>query len=247
MTTIYSAYQYEKCYPPGVENHWWTLGRNRLLADILRRECSPADQLLEVGCGKGVVVRGLRDYGFEVRGVELAEVEPVEGAQAYVDVGVDACDLPAERRAQVTGLLLLDVIEHLPDPEQFLRRLEASFPNVSMILVTVPTCEEIWTNYDVFSGHYRRYTLETLEQLFAALDWTCGQRGYFFRISYLPMRLMAMLGMDRETFIRAPGPLMRPLHRLVAQVCRWEQAMAPRRLRGSSAFAVCRPGRERHP
>lgn len=243
MTTIYSQHQYEMCYPPGVEHHWWTLARNRLLADLLRQEPAASAALLEIGCGKGIVVKGLRELGFNIRGVELATVTPATGAETLVDSGVDACDLPPERRAQVTGLLLLDVIEHLPDPELFLRKLHASFPNVSLVIITVPAREEIWTNFDVFTGHHRRYTLETLEQLLGGLDWKIARMSYFFRISYLPMRLMAALGMDRETFIRAPGRWMRPLHWLVAQACRLEQAVVSHRVRGSSAFAVCRPVR----
>jgi hypothetical protein len=243
--TTFSSHLYDMCYPPGIEHHWWTLARNSLLANILSKESGNASAFLEVGCGKGLVVKSLNDSGFNVHGVELADVEPVEGAQELVDSGIDAIEWPIERRAQITGLLLLDVIEHLPEPEAFLKKLQASFPSLDVIIITVPTCQEIWSNYDSFCGHYRRYSLEILEKLAAELNWTTKSAGYFFRFPYLPMRLMSLLGVDRNTKINAPTKVMRPLHRLVSLACQIEEALLPRRMRGSSAYAIYYPNRSR--
>ena len=241
--TTFSSHLYDMCYPPGIEHHWWTLARNRLLANILARESGNASAFLEVGCGKGLVVKSLNASGFNIHGVELADVKPVEGAQELVDSGIDAIDWPIERRSQITGLLLLDVIEHLPEPEEFLTKLQMSFPNLDVIIITVPTCQEIWSNYDSFCGHYRRYSLGMLEELAAELKWTTKSAGYFFRLSYVPMRLMSLLGVDRNTKINAPSKLMRPLHRLVSAACRVEEVLLPRTIRGSSAYGVYHPAK----
>ncbi|CAA0098534.1 Uncharacterised protein [Halioglobus japonicus] len=171
MNTTFSDQQFELCYPEGIQFHWWNIARNRLLASILQREAGDNSVFLEVGCGRGPVVKGLREYGLNVHGVELADVQPIEGMQSFVDSGIDACDLPLERRSEITGLLLLDVIEHLPDPEQFLSKLVDSFPNLSVVIITVPTRKEIWSNFDDFYGHYRRYTLEMLNELAMQLNW----------------------------------------------------------------------------
>jgi hypothetical protein len=243
MKTTFSDHQYELCYPSGVEYHWWTLARNWLIASILRRDASSTGVYLEVGCGKGVVVKSLKDCGFNIHGVELADVTPMEGAQLLVDSGTDALEWAIERRSKVTGLLLLDVIEHLAEPEQFLKKLESSFPKLKVVFVTVPTCQEIWSNFDTFFGHHRRYTLEMLETLGTDLNWTMKSAGYFFRLPYLPMRLMSLLKIDRNVKIHPPGKAMRPLHRLVAIACQLEQRLVPQRIRGSSAYAVYYPVR----
>jgi len=239
-STAYSDTQYDTNYPPGIETHWWNIARSRFILDLLRAECGGAGVFLEVGCGRGVEVKALREAGLEVWGVELAGIAPLEEVQAYVQAGTDAKDLPEAHRNRVTGILLLDVIEHLPDPEGFLRALVPGFPNLSMVVITVPARQELWSNYDVHYGHFRRYSLEMLEALGAVMNWRQGRLGYFFQMLYLPARMLALLGLDRQTTFRPPGPGLRWLHRLLAGINGVCSRRLPRRARGSSAYAVFR-------
>ena len=241
MKTAFSDHQYDIFYPPGIEYHWWNLARNRLLENILRRESRNTDCLLEVGCGRGVVVKNLKDRGFNIHGVELADAKPMEGAELLVDWGTDVFEWPIERRFETTGLLLLDVIEHLPEPEVFLKKLESSFPKLAIVIITVPACQEIWSNYDDVTGHYRRYSMDTLAKLSVDLNWATKNAGYFFRLPYISMRLMTLLGIARREKYDAPGKIMRPFHRLVSTICQLEQRLLPQKIRGSSAFAVFYP------
>ena len=165
MSTAYSKLQYESNYPPGVEFHWWNLARSRIVSTIVKEENSAQAVFLDVGCGKGLAVKELRDAGIEAFGVELAEVSPLEAVRQFVHSGIDAVHLPLEQRNRVTGILLLDVIEHLPEPVVFLNALQQNFPNLSVVVVTVPACQELWSNYDIFYGHYRRYSTEMLQHL----------------------------------------------------------------------------------
>ncbi len=238
--TAFSQEQYELCYPPGIESHWWTLARNQLLTTTLRNNTEAGDVVLEVGCGRGIVVDYLRGKGLDVRGVDLAEVSCAPHLDGVVTTGTDATTLPLEFRQQVKALLLLDVIEHIAEPDKFLADLLVHFPNVSSLVITVPARKEIWSNYDTFYGHFRRYTLASLEDLAATTKWQMAQNGYFFRLPYMAMRLMAALRRDRQTFHRSPGGLTRPLHRLVAAICSLEQRLLPRKIPGASAFAVFR-------
>jgi SAM-dependent methyltransferase len=228
------------CYPPGIESHWWNIARSAQVARIVRTENKPGTVFLEVGCGKGLEVQALRNAGINVYGVELADVQPLEGLEPFVTSGVDAVELPAEQREQVTGLLLLDVIEHLPDPVAFLRSLESSFPKLSVVVIAVPASQALWSNYDVFYGHYRRYSTQMLEALGQELGWERIKSGYFFHLLYIPIRILCWLGAERRTVFHAPGPKWRWLHRLIAAVNRLDNSILPRTISGTSAFAVFR-------
>jgi len=238
MNTAYSETQYEMNYPSGVEYHWWHIARSRFVSALVRDAKLDNTVFLEVGCGKGLEVKALRDTGIEVYGVELADVRPLEDVRRFVESGTDAVDLPVENRNRVTGLLLLDVIEHLPNPGEFLKKLEQHFPNLSVVIITVPARQEIWSNYDVFYGHHCRYSLEMLRELGAELYWKQGKLGYFFHLLYIPARLLALFGVDRKTRIIPPKENRRRLHKIIAWVNELDNYVLPRRIKGSSAFGV---------
>jgi hypothetical protein len=240
MSTTYTEDQYDTCYPPGIDNHWWTIARGAQVLRLVRGENRFGEVFLEVGCGRGIEVKALRNAGIDVYGVELADVPPLEGMEPFVSSGVDAVQLPLAERERVTGLLLLDVIEHLPDPATFLKTLESSFPKLSVVVIAVPAAKELWSNYDVFYGHYRRYTTQMLTEMGYDLGWDLKKSGYFFHLLYVPMRILSWLGVERTLVHRAPGQKMRWLHKLIAYVNRLESSALPQAWMGTSAFAVFR-------
>ncbi len=237
MTTTFSEQQYHLAYPDGIESHWWTLARSRIVADAIARYAAQNTPVLEVGCGRGVAVKNLRDLGIATAGVELAAVDPLPVVANYVTTALDATEMPENERAQYQTLLLLDVIEHMADPAAFIQSLIAAFPNASMLIVTVPAGQALWSNYDEFYGHHRRYSLTMLTRLGDVLNGEIVKASYFFHTLYLPARLLAMLGRNRETRIASPQRSQLWLHRIMAYMMKIEYLLLPKRLRGTSAIA----------
>ena len=122
-----------------------------------------------------------------------------------LSLGSSAFDLPAAMRESFSALLLLDVLEHLPEPTEFLRRCEQAFPNARHVLVTVPARMEIWSNYDEYNGHFRRYTLETIARVADGTSLALRDSGYFFHALYAAARALSATTKQRETRLSAPG------------------------------------------
>jgi hypothetical protein len=245
VAEAFSTAQFDTAYPPGLERHWWCLARARMIDSLLRSSGVAGAPILEVGCGTGMVVESLRAQGYDCRGVEPAPVEPLASVRAHVTAGCEALALAAPERARVQTILLLDVLEHLDEPAAFLASLEAGFPLLSRVIVTVPARRELWSNYDEFYGHRLRYDLRSLAAVAAACGWTPARIGYAFRLAYLPALLMAQLGLRREVVLRGPaGALSIAAHRAVAALSWMEWSLLPARVPGSSAFACFAiPGR----
>ncbi len=239
MKTEYSDSQYSSNYPDGVENHWWNLVRNDFIHRLVRRLGVPHPAVIEIGCGKGIVVSYLRKRGVNCVGAELADVQPVPGAEQHVRAGTSAFDLPAEERAGYDIIMVLDVLEHLPDPQQFIRSLIKAYPNARSMIVTVPACAELWSNYDEHYGHFMRYSTDQLISMLREAGLAPIATGYFFHSVYLPALLGAKLKRDRAVDISAPRGLMLWLHKAVFYGLALDARLLPARMRGTSAYAVC--------
>ncbi|MBM0740839.1 class I SAM-dependent methyltransferase [Phormidium sp. CLA17] len=218
MKTEFRDDQYQLCYPEGVENHWWHLARNRLLEQHLRKLSKQNAAILDVGCGCGITVKYLRSKAINCFGVEPAEARPLKNMDQYIYVGKKAEDLPEIERNRYSLLLLLDVVEHIADPGIFLKDLVALFPNLTHVIITVPACPELWSNYDEFYGHYRRYSISMIERLSQQLNWQLVWNFYFFQLLYLPARLITKTGQKRAIEMKAPEGVSKRIHSLISYI-----------------------------
>lgn len=93
-------------------------------------------------------------------------------------------------KAPVDMVLLLDVIEHIPDDISFLKDLAGqNFINAdTTFIVTVPAYQSLFTSHDEFLLHYRRYNNRSLKQHLRSGDLEPIETGYFF-FSLVPVRL----------------------------------------------------------
>jgi 2-polyprenyl-3-methyl-5-hydroxy-6-metoxy-1,4-benzoquinol methylase len=217
--SAFSPDQYADAYPPGSEHGYWALVRNRLIADALGEARDAglwdgAGPILEIGCGVGIVVSALRQRGFDAWGVDLAAPPVLAGVAPYVSLGCDAGDLAPTFRDQVTVLLLLDVIEHIAEPVPFLEAVAKSFPRCRCFVVTVPARAEVWSNYDEYYGHHRRYDRPSLARTLREAGLMPRTLSYFFRPLYAAALILAIARRKRAVLMQSPRRL--GVHRALA-------------------------------
>ena len=235
--TTFDAAHYDRGYPDGVERHYWHRARNAVLAAALEREGLRGAPLLEIGCGRGLVTQALRDAGFDCRGVELAQaaVPPVRVAP-FVRTGIAFQDLPEVERGAVRGALLLDVLEHVDKPVDFLSQIRAALPRCERLVVTVPARRELWSQWDEFYGHRCRYDRTSLRRELDAAGYCVRSCRYFFHGLYPVALAINLVGATRSTEIVAPPESI--LHRAVGRWFAAESAPLLGFLPGTSLLAV---------
>jgi hypothetical protein len=234
--TQYTEQQYEENYPPGIEQHFWHSARNAIIARTLSRTEMADSFLLEIGCGTGVVVSYLRRRGMRCIGCDLANFPVVDELRGVVFAITDFRDLPAGTRKSISGVLLCDVIEHLPDPTSFLFDVRNTFPALRRVLITVPARQELWSSWDNHYGHYRRYDRSTLCADLDRSGFRVLSAQYFFHTLYIPMYLMRR---RRPTRIEAPRWVLP--HLLIGAGLRLEHVLIPAWIPGTSLIAVASP------
>ena len=113
--------------------------------DIRQREAFTGLSLLDVGCGGGLIAEPMRRLGFEVTAVD-ASSENIGTARAHAEMtGVDIAyraatveQLEAEGAGPFDVVLTMEVIEHVADPEAFVRSCSRLLkPGGIMIVATL--------------------------------------------------------------------------------------------------------------
>lgn len=111
-------------------------GPQRMVLQWLKRSISISSAVLEVGFGGGWFLAALEREGYIAMGIEVAK-EPVavlmeKGFSVSLSpVGSLPSDWPAPQ-----AVVLLEVLEHVPDPLAFLRTLRDNFPHAPLVLST---------------------------------------------------------------------------------------------------------------
>jgi len=63
------------------------------------------------------------------------------------------------------GIILLDVLEHITNPVDFLSVSNLSGKDNSFIIINVPAYQWLYSNYDLYVGHIKRYNKKDMEKL----------------------------------------------------------------------------------
>ncbi len=117
--------------------------------------------LIEVGCGKGFFLEHLLALGFDVTGIDPA----YEGSNPRVIKG--RFSRAAGLRA--AGLVLRHVLEHIPQPAEFLAELREANGGGGTILIEVPCLDWICRRrawFDIFYEHVNYFRLDDFRRLF---------------------------------------------------------------------------------
>ncbi|ASZ13142.1 methyltransferase domain-containing protein [Chitinophaga pendula] len=132
MRTLPHSYEYERIAD---------IKRLRFIADSLQ-ELPASSQVLDVGCGNGVISRYLGQLGYNVLGIDVS-AKTIETANArnqlpnvrFETISAEALTAQGQR---YDAVICSEVLEHLQEPEQLLRTLYTSLKDQGILIVTVP-------------------------------------------------------------------------------------------------------------
>lgn len=175
---------------------------------IMRRaNAMPGERLLEVGVGSGGTLRYIAKRGVDIEGCDISG--PVaKHAQERCGRKVWVCPV-VEVPGEFDTVIANHVLEHQPEPVQFLRELAARVRPGGKLVVAVPNVASLdarskrWISYQPY--HLVYFTPDTLEATAAAAGLQVVRRGTYESITTWPLlarkprREATGLGRERES------------------------------------------------
>ena len=233
------------------DRHFWFTGRLRAieatiapLVTMLPGGC----RVLEVGCGTGQVLQMLErlcPHGLVV-GMDLLREGLPHARRRTAGRIVQGSSTVSPFSAPFDLIGLFDVVEHIDDDEDFLRRTGALLAPGGRLVVTVPAYRRLWSAVDERALHCRRYEHEELRMRLAGAGFVVEYLTPFLTTLYPLMRVSRVLSRWRDTGdpmrqeLRVVPGLNGILEVLLALEARWLLARRRRLPVGTSLIAVAR-------
>jgi len=222
-------------------DHFWIRRRFNVLRRFAGGLIRQSRAIAEVGCGCGLLQRQIEDhYQREVTGFDLnrtalkCSVSRLSPLCCY-----NLLDRHRAYRGRFDLILLFDVLEHIDDEDGFLDALQFHLAVGGKMLINVPACQWLYSDYDRAVGHVRRYSIASLRHVAKRNRLIVG-RHTCWGLPFIPLlilRRLSILGRTREevtaTGFSDRGALMNHLLVLLSR-CEW----IPQRLLGTSLMAV---------
>ena len=143
-------------------------------------------RLMDIGCGTGAFLDGMREYGWDVAGIEPG-VQAADYAVRQLGLPVQNTTLEAAQLepASFDLVTMWNVLEHLSDPQQALHRIREALQPGGLLVFAIPNVDSLdlrlfkkyWAGYDV-PRHLFVFPPATLEEMvtragFDTLDRRC--------------------------------------------------------------------------
>jgi len=116
--------------------------RLQFIVATLKKHLPQGATVLDVGCGNGIISRGIGAEGFNVFGIDISD-KAIEKALSLTKLPnvrfeqISAEQLVADGK-RYDAVICSEVLEHLNQPEKLLQTLYQSLTDTGILIVTVP-------------------------------------------------------------------------------------------------------------
>lgn len=173
---------------------------NQVLQDFFYQtmldHCPSLHRVLEIGCGTGEFLANLEGRGIEVAGVEFADsAHRVKFNGSLYISRMEDLEIPD---ASFDGILLLNVIEHLGDPDNVLRKVQRMLAPGGVLVLRFP-------NSDLFFNVGYKYLVEWPKYLLHRLLQSRGRRTRFTVVGFQNQHLFYFNRKSANQMLAAAG------------------------------------------
>ncbi|MBI4907993.1 MAG: methyltransferase domain-containing protein [Acidobacteria bacterium] len=124
----------------------------------LRHWVGNQKKVLDVGCGEGHQAADVGELGNQVTGIDCVDAPKREAVmRQYVKADLSKWLVPPAQRLEereFDKILLMDIIEHLPDPAQVLRECGPLLSSKGQVILSLPNVADITVRLALLFGRW---------------------------------------------------------------------------------------------
>jgi SAM-dependent methyltransferase len=176
------------------QNHFWVYWRFLAIRKYLSLSNLSSKRIADVGCGIGTLAAQIKSYvpchidGFEIEKPRQSEILINSNALDTFSV-YDLLTRDIKHVSKYDYIFALDVIEHINDPEEFLKACNDHLKPGGLLVINVPALKRFYSRYDVAAGHFKRYEKEELLRELTNANFT-SVRAMYWGLSLLPFLIL---------------------------------------------------------
>ena len=116
--------------------------RLKYILKSLKKHFPVSAEILDVGCGNGIIARSVGKEGYQVYGIDISD-KAINKARELTKLSNVKFDVISAEQLVVEGkkyhaIICSEVLEHLENPEKLLQVLSQSLKENGILIVTVP-------------------------------------------------------------------------------------------------------------
>jgi SAM-dependent methyltransferase len=231
------------------DDSFWFRHRNDVIVQLVRA-FSPGSTFFDIGGGNGCVAHALQKKGIDVVLVEPGASGVAHARQRGIRTVVQAPFEDAEFAPEsLSAVGLFDVVEHIEDDVAFLRTIHRCLKPGGCAYVSVPAHPSLWSEDDVYAGHFRRYGLASLGATLSEAGFEIAYSTHLFSfltppiflLRSLPSRLGLRMPASRDRLRREHATDNRLVRSVLRSLCACEMGRVKKLRRialGSSCIVV---------
>ncbi|MFC1722488.1 class I SAM-dependent methyltransferase [Patescibacteria group bacterium] len=179
------------------EHYWWHKGKLHLVNSLYEKYFGGKQNLkiLEIGCGTGEVMNLLKNWG-DVYGVDYSkqalEFCRERGFTNVILGDFNTLDL-SEHKDSYDLVLSLDVLEHIRDDVETMKRVFEILKPGGMFFVSVPAYKFLWSNHDEALHHTRRYHSLEINQKIKDSGFEVVKSTHFVTALFFPIAFVRLM------------------------------------------------------
>ena len=154
-----------KRYLSNFSSHWWYQGKKKILEEVIKKNIKKNLNILDFGAGGGANIKMLSKYGF------VNIYEPHLKTQKYLRI-----KFKNKKKYKILNkidnkkfdlIILADVLEHIKNDKNLIKKLKTNLSKKGHILITVPAYQFLFSSKDRALKHFRRYNKSRIQKVFS--------------------------------------------------------------------------------